>query len=53
VSHGRIENRFLLLAAVTGEQVDWPGVAQVFFLELRRYQPARTGKPAQASREGV
>lgn len=51
--HGRIENRFLLLAAVTPAQVDWPGVAQVFFLERRRYQPARGGKEARASREVV
>ena len=51
--HGRIENRFLLLAAVTPAQVDWPGVAQVFFLERRRYHPARAGKAAQESREVV
>lgn len=51
--HGRLENRFLLLAAVTGEQVHWPGVAQVFFLERRRYHPARPGKAAQESREVV
>lgn len=51
--HGRIENRFLLLAAVTTAQVDWPGVAQVFFLERRRYHPARGGKAAHESREVV
>jgi predicted transposase YbfD/YdcC len=49
--HGRIENRLLLLAAVTEEQVNWPGVAQVFFLERSRYQPGRGGKTAQPSRE--
>jgi predicted transposase YbfD/YdcC len=51
--HGRREQRFLLLAAVTPAQVDWPGVAQVFLLERRRYHPARAGKAAQASREVV
>jgi len=51
--HGRIENRFLLLAAVTGEQVSWPGVTQVFSLERRRYHPPRAGKAAQESRELV
>jgi predicted transposase YbfD/YdcC len=51
--HGRIENRFLLLAAATPEQIDWPGVAQVFFLERCRYHPARRGKAAQKSREVV
>jgi predicted transposase YbfD/YdcC len=51
--HGRIENRFLLLAAVTAAQVDWPGVAQVFFLERCRYQPARAGQAAKESREIV
>lgn len=51
--HGRIENRFLLLAAVTPEQVSWPGVAQVFFLERRRYHPAKRGKEARESREIV
>ena len=49
--HGRVENRFLLLAAVTPAQVDWPGVAQVFFLERQRYHPARAGKAAKQSRE--
>jgi predicted transposase YbfD/YdcC len=53
VGHGRIENRYLLLAAVTAAQVAWPGVAQVFCLERVRYQPARRGKPTQESRELV
>jgi hypothetical protein len=53
VGHGRVESRFLLLAAVTTAQVDWPGVAQVFYLERRRYQPARAGKPARESQERV
>ena len=51
--HGRVENRVLLLAAVTADQVDWPGVAQVFYLERRRYHPARAAKPAQESHEAV
>lgn len=51
--HGRSENRFLLLAAVKAEQIDWPGVAQGFFLERRRYHPSRAGKAAQESREVV
>ena len=50
--HGRVEDRFLLLAAPE-EPVDWPGVAQVFRLERRRYHPARAGKPAHESREVV
>jgi len=33
---GRIENRFLLLAAVTPDQVRWPGVAQVFSGVIRQ-----------------
>lgn len=53
IGHGRVENRFLLLAAVPEGRLDWPGVAQVFYLERRRYQPARAGKEAQASREVV
>jgi predicted transposase YbfD/YdcC len=51
--HGRVEQRFLLLATASDAQVDWPGVAQVFFLERRRYQPARAGQPATRSREVV
>jgi predicted transposase YbfD/YdcC len=51
IGHGRLENRFMLLARVTPAQVDWPGVAQVFRLERRRYRPARAGKPAQESQE--
>jgi len=53
VGHGRIENRFLLLATPAAGEVNWPGVAQVFVLERRRYQPARAGKPARESRELV
>lgn len=52
-AHGRHEHRFLLLAAVTSAQVDWPGIAQVFCLERRRFHPARAGKPAHHSRELV
>jgi predicted transposase YbfD/YdcC len=51
--HGRLENRFLLLAAVSPEAVRWPGVAQVFLLERRRYrQPGKDGEPVE-SRELV
>ena len=53
LGHGRVENRFLLLAGVRPDQVDWPGGAQVFRLERQRYQRARAGKPAQESREVV
>jgi predicted transposase YbfD/YdcC len=51
--HGRLENRFILLASVTAEQVPWPGVAQVFFLERQRSTPARAGKAGQESCEIV
>lgn len=51
--HGRLEHRFLLLAAVTSLPVDWPGTTQVFCLERRRLHPARTGKAAHHSRELV
>ncbi len=51
--HGRRENRFLLLAAVSPEAVRWPGVAQVFLLERRRYRkPGKGGAPVE-SRELV
>ena len=51
--HGRLENRFLLLAAVSPEAVRWPGVAQVFLLERRRYRkPGKGGEPVE-SREIV
>ncbi len=51
--HGRRENRFLLLAAVSPEAVRWPGVAQVFLLERRRYRkPEKGGEPVE-SRELV
>lgn len=53
VGHGRIENRVLCLAAVTPAQVDWPGIAQVFRLERRRYHPARGGQAARESCEVV
>ncbi len=53
VGHGRIENRFLLLATPAAGAVNWPGVAQVFFLERRRCrQRGQTGQPEE-SREGV
>ena len=51
--HGRIENRFLLLATVSPGQVEWPGVAQVFALERRQHHPARGGRPASHHRELV
>ena len=51
--HGRVEERFLLLAAVTPDEVAWPGVAQVFFLERQRHHPARPGQAATTSRELV
>jgi predicted transposase YbfD/YdcC len=51
--HGRIENRWLVLATVTPDEVHWPGVAQGFLVERRRYHPARNGKPAHQSTERV
>jgi hypothetical protein len=53
VGHGRIENRYLLLATVCPEQVSWPGVAQVFCLERRRYRPPGKSGSAVESREVV
>jgi predicted transposase YbfD/YdcC len=49
--HGRRETRVLLAAAVSEEQVHWPGIAQVFLLERRRYHPAKAGQAARHSRE--
>ena len=51
--HGRIENRFLVLATVEAEAVEWPGVAQVFRLERHRYRPGKPGKPPVQSQETV
>lgn len=51
VGHGRRETRVLLAAAVTADQVRWPGVAQVFLLERRRYHPAKADQAARQSRE--
>lgn len=53
VGHGRLENRFLLLATPTAGEVNWPGVGQVFFLERRRYRKrGKAGQPEE-SREVV
>lgn len=49
--HGRRETRVLLAAVVSADQVHWPGVAQVFLLERRRYHPAKAGQAARHSRE--
>jgi len=53
VGHGRIENRYLLLATPAPGAVSWPGVAQVFFLERCRYRQRGKGRPAVESREVV
>jgi len=47
--HGRIENRWLLAVSVTPAEVDWPGAAQVFVLQRRRW----TCKQRQDHFEGV
>lgn len=49
--HGRRETRRLLAAVVSEAQVHWPGVAQVFLLERRRYHPGKAGQAARHSRE--
>jgi hypothetical protein len=51
--HGRLENRYLLLAVVSAGQIAWPGVAQVFLLERRRYRPPGPAGSAHESRELV
>jgi len=36
--HGRIENRWLLAVSVTSAEVDWPGAAQAFVIQRRRWK---------------